>query len=231
MKTPLLLLAAAILLPWISSPVAAKGEVRVRALSFQSGFPQELFVHLPSGSKSLGLVQVKSFLNHEANELKHNGGELVFTRSSKATSATDVNRHVGKVEFPKGAKSVILLFLPEPRDGVEFASRVVVIADDARAFPPGSFRVANLASKTTKIELEKKPFLFEPGEIKTIAKPPYGANKRATMRAYSKDGDDWKTVSSGAWSSPGTRRILQLFIEDPVRKRVMLKSIRDVVVP
>ena len=231
MKTLSLLAITVISLPFILSSAWADEEIKVRAISFQPDFPGELHAHDPSGSATAGLIEVKSFLNHEANPLKIKGRSLVFTRKSNPASATDVNALVAKVELPADSKSFILLFLPESAEAVEHRSQVMVIDDSAKAFPPGSFKVANFTTLPVKILLESETFEYPPGETKIIAKPPFGENQSASMEAYFKRDDQWKIISTGSWPNPGTRRVLQIFSENLATKQIELKGVRDVVVP
>jgi hypothetical protein len=231
MKSPTLLLASVTLFPLLCMSAVAQQEIRIRALSFQPGFPADVHAHLPSGAMTLGEMQVKSFLNHEANLLKFNGGALVFTIKSDPVSATDVNEHIGKVEMPADLKSAILLFLPESPEPGDFRSRVIAIGDSAADFPPGSFKVANVSSLPIKIELEKEVYQFAPGETKVIAKPPFGENQAASMRAYCKRNDEWQLITSGVWPNPGSKRVLQVFTADPATRQIELKGIRDVAAP
>ncbi len=231
MKTLSLLAITVASLPFILLSARAAEDIKVRAISFQPDFPEEIHAHDPSGSVTAGLIEVKSFLNHEANPLKLKGRNLVFTRKSNPVSATDVNALVGKVELPAGSKSFILLFLPESAEAVENRSQVMVIDDSAKAFPQGSFKIANFTTSPVKIILETETFEYSPGETKIIAKPPFGENQSASMEAYFKRDDQWKIISTGSWPNPGTRRVLQIFTENPATKQIELKGVRDVVVP
>lgn len=231
MKSLTLLAIVAVVLPWLVSPVSAQQELKVRAISFQPGFPVEIHAHLPDGSATAGMVEVKSFLNHESNILKFKGSRLVFTARSRPVSATDVTQVLGQVEIPSDSKSCILLFLPESVEPGDFHSRILVIDDSAKAFPPGSFKIANFGVLPLKIDLEKESFEFSPGEVRIIAKPIFGDNQSASMKAYLKRNDQWSLISSGSWPDPGTRRVLEIATENPVTKQMELRGIRDVVVP
>lgn len=231
MKTLTLLAIALSSLPFILPSAWAQEQVKVRAISFQPDFQGEIHAHDPSGSVTAGLIEVKSFLNHEANPLKIKGRSLVFTRKSSPVSATDVNALVGKVELPAGSKSFILIFLAESAEPGDQRSRVMVIDDSAKAFPAGSFKVANFTTFPVKFLLETETFEYAPGEIKVIAKPPFGENPAVSMEAYFKRDDQWKIISTGSWQNPGTRRVLQVFTENLATKQIELKGVRDVVVP
>lgn len=227
---PLLALAA-VLLPSLVSSSLAEQEIQVRAMSFQQGFPVEIHAHEPDGTATAGMVEIKSFLNHEANTLKCKGNRLVFTRRSRPASATDLDEVLGQVEIPATSKSWILLFLPESAEPTDFRSRVLAIDDSAKGFPAGSFMIANFATLPLKIELEKESYEFTPGEMRVIAKPPFGDAQAAGMQAYCKRNDQWALISTGSWANPGTRRVLQVVTENPVTKQIELKGIRDVAVP
>jgi hypothetical protein len=231
MKTLSLLAIAVASLPFLVSLAWAQEDITVRAITFQPDFPEEIHAHDPSGSATAGLIQVKSFLNHETNTLKIKGRNLVFTRKSNPVSATDVNALVGKVELPAGSKSFILLFLPETAEPGDQHSRVMVIDDSAKAFPGGSFKVANFTNCPVKFILETETFEYSPGDTKVIAKPPFGENTAVSMEAYFKKDEEWKMISTGSWPNPGTRRVLQIFTETLETKQIELKGIRDVVVP
>lgn len=215
----------------ICTPLSAQQEIKVRALAFQQDFPAEIHAHDPSGSVTAGLIEVKSFLNHEANTLKIKGNRVVFTRKSNPVSATDVHELLGDVELPAGSKSFILLFLPDSVEPGNQHCRVIAIDDSAKGFPPGSFKVGNFTTSPVKITLEKETFEYAPGEMKVIAKPPFGEDQAAGMEAHFKKDDQWKVISTGSWSNPGTRRVLEIITENLATKQIELKGIRDVVVP
>lgn len=231
MKTLPLLVSSIALLPWMAVSSVAQQEISVRALSFQPGFPVEIHAHVPTGEATAGRLQVKSFLNHEANLLTFSGHKLAFTVKSDPGSATDVNQRLGTVEFPESLKSAIVIFLPVSGKPGSFQSNVSVIDDSAGEFPPGSFKVANLGGSPIRIELDKKTYECPAGGTVVIAKAPFGNNQSVGMRAYCKRGGEWKLVTSGAWSNPGTRRVLEVFTEDPETKEIKLRGIRDVVTP
>jgi hypothetical protein len=221
---------AAVLLPCFSSSLMADQELKIRALSFQPGFPVEIHAHEPDGSATGGMVEIKSFLNHEANVVRCKGTRLVFTRRSRPDSATDMNEMIGQIEFPATSKSWILLFTPETVEQGEFKSKVFAIDDSAKGFPAGSFQIANLTTMPIKIELEKETYEFTPGEMRNIPKPPFGENQSASMEAYFKKDDKWMLLSSGSWPNPGTKRVLQILTENPATKQIDLKGVRDVAV-
>ncbi|NQX01218.1 hypothetical protein HQ447_11200 [bacterium] len=219
-------------LSWLIAPAtAAPREISIRALSFQQGFPDEVHAHLASGAATVGEIQVKSFLNHEKNLLTFEGDQLIFTRKSNPSSATDVNQQIGTVDLPVDLKSTILLLVPISQKPGEFQSRVIPIDDSSAAFPAGFFKIANVGSLAIKIELAGDTHQCEAGKTLVLEKVPFGENQSVSMRAYCKRGDQWKLITSGIWSNPGTKRVLQVFIEDLLTKEVTLKGIRDIANP
>jgi hypothetical protein len=231
MKSLSLLALAAALLPSLPAPAAAQQqqEVQVRSLAFQPDFPVELHAHEPGGSQTAGIVEIKSFLNHEINVLKPKGPGVVFTRKSNPASATNLEEVIGKVDFPAGTKSCILLFLPQTGETTNFRSRILAIDDSAKAFPAGSFKIANFTTVPVKIELDKLTYEIPAGETKLLSNIPFGESQTISMHAYTKQGEEWDLISTGIWTNPGTRRVLEVLTEDPANKQIELKGIRDVV--
>lgn len=229
MKTSLILALSIAFFPLVTKVVGQ--DVRVRSLCFKEGFPVELYAYETAGFAKAGMVEIKSFLNHEESILKLKTRSVLFTRKSNPASATDVNEVIGKVDLPPASPSCILLFMPESNEPGNYQSKVVSIDDSAKSFPPGSFKVVNLGSLPVKIELEKESYEIPAGESKVIDKPPYGENQSVAMTAFCKRDEKWQTITSSVWLNPGTRRVLQLITEDPVSKQVEIKGIRDVVVP
>ncbi len=231
MKTLPTLAASIIFIPFLIASALAQQEVRVRALSFQPAFPPEIHAHDPSGTASAGNLEVKSFLNHESNKLSLIGPSVSFTRRSNPVSATNVGEVLAKFEFSPEIKSCILVFLPESPKPMVLNSRVLAIDDSTESFPAGSFKIANFASVPVKIELEAEVCELAAGEVKIMTKLPYRDNQSVSMRAYVKKHDQWQLMSTGIWTDPGTRRVLQLITEDLATKEVELRGVRDVAAP
>ncbi len=236
MNLHLTALAAGLLL-LLAAPLHARDLV-IRGLSLQPGFPGEIHAHLPSGAKHVGLLHVKSFLNHESDTLKFDGNTLVFTAKINPVSATDVNQHLATVEIPAGLRSAIFLFLPAPPAAPSAAAapapapgRVLVIDNSLRAFPTGSFKVFNETSKPVKIQLGKDEHLIKPGESGLIAKVRWGDNQASPMTAYVHQGGQWRMITSTTWTNPGGKRVLQLFTENPAGGAIELKGVRDIAPP
>ncbi len=216
-------LAAAALSIGSAIPAAAQGECRIRGIALKPGVPETVQVKEDDGKTVAGEIQVKSYLNHEFQTLKFTGTQLVFT------SAVDPAAVLGRCGIPAKAKSLILLFVPEAADPATF--KVLVVDDQATAFPAGSFQVINLSPDPVKIELESEPFEFKPGEARVIGGPPVNDARSSAMRAYFQRDGKWQTFASGIWPHPGGKRVLQVITSNPASGQLEMKGLRDVATP
>lgn len=229
MKPRSLVAAVAALLGALASPLAGQ-EFQIRGLSLESGLPApEVYVHHADGAPDAGVIQVKSFLNHEFDTLKLKGRKVVLTTKPGAASAKDPELLVGTCELPAKGGSAILLFLPEKPGSP--ACKLVVLEDGKKAFPPGSIKVANLSSLPVRIELQQKPFDFKAGEIRNIEDMPVDDSQNAGMRGTCEVDGKWELFSSGKWPHPGSKRVLQVLVDNPTTKLVDIRGVRDVAAP
>jgi hypothetical protein len=172
---------------------------------------------------------VKSFLNHEAATLKLKSPKIVLTTHAGAASEKDPAQLIGSCELPAKGGSVILLFVPEKPDSP--TSKILVIDDSKKAFPAGTFKVANLSSLPVKLELEKKAFDFKPGEVLNIVDPPVNDASASTVKGTCESEGEWKNFFSSSWPHPGGKRVLQVIIDNPDSKLVDIRGFRDVATP
>jgi hypothetical protein len=225
MNSRLLPLLGSVFSLFFALPSSAQREVRVRGLALQPGVPEELQAGNAAGKGPVGVVKVKSFLNHEFDTLKLEGNQLNFT----AVAAGGPAEEIGSCEIPAKAASVILVFLPVAPDSK--TCRIVVVEDSAKAFPPGSYKIANLSEFPMKIELEKKEFEFKAGEIRSIEDPPVGANQASGMRGFSQREGEWQAFVSSIWPHPGGKRVLQLVTANPATGQLEMRGVRDIAKP
>ena len=213
----------------LALPASAQREVRVRGLALQPGVPEELQAGDAAGKGAVGVVKVKSFLNHEFDTLKLKGNQLKFTAKADAAADAGPAVEIGTCEIPAKAASVILVFLPDAPDSK--TCKIVVVEDSAKAFPPGSYKIANLSEFPVKIELEKKEFEFKAGEIGGIEDPPVGANQASGMKGYSQREGEWQVFVSSLWPHPGGKRVLQLITANPGTGQLEMRGVRDIAKP
>jgi hypothetical protein len=221
---------AAVAAALLSIAAAFAQEFQIRAISMSPDCPgPEVHVHHDGGSADAGVVQVKSFLNHEADPVKLKSRKIVLTTQAGAASVKDPALVVGSCELPAKSTSAILLFVPEKPGSP--ACKVVVLDDSIKAFPPGSIKIANLSTLPVKIELEKKPFDFKPGEIRNIEDPPVNDANSSGIKGTCESGGQWQLFSSGVWPHPGPKRVLQVIVDNPTTKLAEIRGFRDVAVP
>lgn len=227
MKAPIFTAAAAFLT--LLAPATAAPEYQIRGLSMNPGLPlTELHVHDAAGKAKVGVIQLKTFLNHEADTLEVKSPKLVFTAKADPASALNPAEVIGRCELPAKPGSVILLFLPEVAD--KPACKVLVVDDSMKAFPPGSILMVNSSSLPVKIELEKKPYEFKAGTMKLITGMPVGESNTAGMKGYCERDGKWQMFSSGIWPHPGEKRVLQV-LTDNASGLVDIRGVRDVATP
>jgi hypothetical protein len=215
---------------FLSATVVHGQEYQVRGLTLGQDNPgPEVHIHQDGGAPDAGVLEVKSFLNDERTALKLKGSKIVLTTQAGAASAKDPAQLIGSCQLPAGGGSVILLFLPEKPGSP--TSKIVVVDDSKKAFPPGSFKILNLSSLPVKIELEKKAFDFKPGEIRNIENPPVNDANSSGFKGTCESGGKWEMFGSGMWPHPGGKRGLQVIIDNPDTKLVDLRGIRDVATP
>ena len=238
---------------------APERKIEVRGVELRLGREaSSLFLHSVDGDKGAkgAALEVKKYLNHEAQELTVWGEQVIFTVSPERSSIDKPAEVRAEVQVPAAAKRGIFLFHPlelqepeesedpqeqvEPEEGSEESGEegeekvetprfgVRFLADDRKSFPPGSHLIVNLCDRPLKITLEDKEFEFAGGEVRAIEDPPVGERSTSSMKAFLRNGEDWEPISSSSWTHPGTRRGIQVFYKRPGSTRYMVSGIRDV---
>ena len=204
--------------------------LRLRLLAFQpSQATDEVFLHDPAATEPANGVQLplKSYLNHESVPAILKSRKLVLTKAADPASLKNPEQWIAEATLPEGLRSAVLLCLPEAA-GAKTPFRVLVVNDSKKAFPAGSFRVTNLSPSQVRIELEKRPWVIQPGATKLITDPPVRDGNLCGMRAYVLENQNWHRIASGIWPHPGKGRVIQLLYYHPVAKRVQLRAFDDV---
>ncbi|MEK7951334.1 hypothetical protein [Luteolibacter soli] len=221
---------AAVAAALFSATVAYGQEYQVRGITLGQDNPgPEVHIHQDGGAPDAGVLEVKSFLNEDGVALKLKGPKLVITTQAGAASVKDPAQLIGSCTLPAKGGTVILLFVPEKAGSP--TSKILVIDDSKKAFPPGSFKIANLSSLPVKLELEKKEFAFKPGEIRNIENPPVNEAQSSALKGTCEVAGQWELFSSGAWPNPGGKRVLQVITDNPETKLVDIRGFRDVATP
>lgn len=221
---------AAVAAAVLSATAVYGQEYQIRGITLGQDNPgPEVHVHQDGGAPDAGVLEVKSFLNHEGTTLKLKGPKIVLTTKAGAASAKDPAQLIGSCQLPAKGGSVILLFIPEKAGSP--TSKILVMDDSKQGFPAGSLKIANLSSMPLKIELEKKPFEFKAGEVRNIEGPPANGAGASSVEAFCESGGEWKAFFSGVWPQPGRKRVLQVFTDNAETKLVDIRGFRDVATP
>ena len=207
--------------------------VRLRLLAFQPGqATDQVFLHDPAMSGAAEPVMgvqapMKSYLNHESVAFVAKSRRVVLTKAADPSSLPQPGQLLGEATLPAGLRSAVLLCLPDATDA-KTPFRVMVIDDSKKAFPPGSYRVSNLSPSPVRIELEKRPWVIQPGATEMIVDPPVRHGNLSGMRAFVREGDQWRRIASGIWPHPGDERVIQLLYYHPVARQVQLRAFDDI---
>lgn len=215
------------------NPAPSARMLKIRGLTFgvDQTVPQ-LYAHFTAAQPdAVGVpVTVKSYLNHEAEQLTVLGDEVVFTVDASRASLKTEDKQVAKLKIPANLRSAILIFLPAGGTEQVPKCRVLTVNDNVRAFPRGSLNVINLSHTPLRIELEKKPFDFKSGEMRLIENPPVGPANASDMVAYTFRENQWQQIGASSWPHPGSKRVLQIAFDNGRSQRVEMRGVRDIAV-
>ncbi|MCP5533982.1 MAG: hypothetical protein H7A48_12495 [Akkermansiaceae bacterium] len=212
-------------------PAEGQGaRVRLRFLAFQSGVaPGEAYLHDPAGPDGItGIkVGVKNYLNHQSDTITLSSRKFALTRSGDRDSLTREGERITEATLPEGVRTAIVLLLPGG-PGEKTSCRSLVINDDKKEFPLGSFHISNLSPAPVRLVLEKKKFDFKPGDTQVIKDPPVRENQHSGMEAFALKDEEWRRIASGMWPKPDRGRVLQVLFARPVTGQIQLRAFDDV---
>lgn len=215
------------------APADSQRILKIRCLSFLNEKPMpQFYAHFSAGQpETVGVpVSVKSYLNHESEQLTVAGNEIVFSTEASRASLKAEDKVVGRMKVPANLRSAILMFLPSGGSEAAPKCQVMVIDDSVRAFPRGSLNIINLSHHPLRIELEKKPFDFKSGEMRLIENPPVGEGNASTMTAFTFQENQWQRIGAGTWPHPGNKRVIQVAFDSVQSRQVEMRGIRDIAV-
>lgn len=230
---PLRLLASAALVFTFFAAMPAQGQgarVRLRFLAFQTGVaPAEAYLHDPAGADGITgtKVGVKNYLNHQSDTITLSSRKFALTSAADRDSLTREGELITEATLPKGVRTAIVLLLPGA-PGEKASCRSLIINDDKKVFPLGSFHISNLSPAPVRLVLEKKKFDFKPGDTQVIKDPPVRENQHSGMEAYALKDEEWRRIASGMWPKPDRGRVLQVLFARPVTGQIQLRAFDDV---
>ncbi len=222
------ILALALAAPAFAQEPAINARLRLLAFAGDMENP-EIFIHDPAAPPEAAPVkaEIKSYLNSDAAVVPLKSRKIMFSLANTRDSLTKEGQLLGEVTLPAGGDSSIILFLPN-KPGAKAKYLAMAVPDSIQAFPPGSFHVTNLSPFPVRLELEKKPFDFKPGQSSILKELPSKSNSEMGMRCYALIENAWKEVSSSIWNHPGKSRSFMILFQDPSSGGVRLRSFDDV---
>ncbi|GAA5484195.1 hypothetical protein [Haloferula sargassicola] len=230
------LLTSLIGLPAVAQQAREEAGIRVRCLAFVIGAqpPPEVYAFNPA-KKDAGSVklEVKTFLNHQAETLPDGTQNLLLTTDPDPSSTLIQEKLVAKATLPDGARSVILLFVPGTGKAGDLPYRIFVVDDTRKAFPEGSLMVLNMSPTEVRFQLDEKDLRFKKGTTNLVKELDAGPDNLIDMRAFCRIGPgnaakDWKRIAAARWAPPGKKRVFQVLFLDPVSQEIQLRGFTDV---
>jgi len=203
---------------------------RLRLLAFSGEMENaEVYIFDPAAPPETAPIkaEIKSYLNSDAAVVPLKSRKFVVGLAKERDSLAKEGQLLGEVTLPAGGDSAIVLFLPG-KPGGKAKYQGMAVPDSVQAFPPGSFHVTNLSPFPVRLELEKKPFDFKPGQSSVLTNLPSKANSEMGMRCYALMENAWKEISSSIWNHPGKARSFMILFQDPSSGGVRLRSFDDV---
>lgn len=201
-------------------------EVYLRLLSFDTETaPEKSYAFDPKVDVPGTEAPIKTYLNHQGTLVRLAGDEVVFSSSNQAADARKPEQQLATVKLPSKGDAFILIFL---KIG-ENKFKVLPLSDSVKDFPLGTIQVISLSKTPIKLVLEKKVFDLKPGALMQIKDAPVGANQQTGMYAYGFEDGKWKRFTSGMWVPPAeSKRLIEIFFDQPLSKRTKLKGFRDI---
>lgn len=206
-------------------------EVFLRLLAFDQSIAMDSFAFDAAAPQPVAgtPAPIKDYLNHQYVKISITGNEVIFSKSGKFEDMKKAELQVSKVALPKSGNRFMLIFLPSPAEGQPI--RIMPLDDSIKEFPLGSYRVINLSRYPVRLTLENKPYEFKPGSSSLIENPPVQENNHSAMNAYTFVDGKWGRIGVGLWPSPGRKRSIQMFWDNPKSKRTELNGARDISPP
>lgn len=195
-------------------------EVRTLCFSYSSGL-KELSLAGDLEGKSQSEVQLKKYLGNEVLELTLLGDRLLVGKpGEEGFQAWET------VAIPQSLREVLLVFFPNNDSKKPY--RVMAFDDSAKAFPLGSFYLANRSSSSLRFIVGEEPYEVKPGKSKLLSEfKNKKANGQVSYYAYYQEGKDWRRLSTGFWTVVERKRTFQIAYENAKTGRLELRGYSD----
>lgn len=207
-------------LPLCAQEKARDLEIRTLCFDYSSGL-KELSIAGDVEGKSQSEVQLKKYLTNDFAELTLSGDRLLVGEPGEEGFETWET-----VIIPKSLLEVLLVFFPS--NDPQKPYRVMAIDDSAKAFPLGSFLLANMSNSSLRLIVGETPYELKSGKTKLLSEfKNKKANGQVAYYAYFQKGNDWKRLSTGFWTVVERKRTFQIAYKNGKSGRVELRGYAD----
>lgn len=198
--------------------------VNCRFLSFGGSPEMSSVISLSAkGEPSACPLPTHELSNNVVCYAKNNAIDFSLTDKSPAATAT----------IPAGAKSVLLLFVANPKAPDADAAkslpwRVIAIEDSPKNFPFGGASIANLSSNDIRFEIGEHKGVLPPDGTQGFPIPKQLDDfNMAPLLVEARQGDNWRTASETSLRFLPSTRYLILAHADSASGRLRVNTYQD----
>ncbi|GHC61115.1 hypothetical protein [Roseibacillus persicicus] len=196
-------------------------EVRTLCFGYSNSVREVTLTGDPAGEDTLDTKLAKHLDNHQ-DVLTVVGDEVRVGQKDGSGSFQSWS----KTAIPKGASEVLFVLFPS---GIKEKPYLIKAYNDgARGFPLASFQISNMSESTLRLIVGDEPIELAPGQSKNISKfKKVKKNGQVPYYVYSKDGSEWKRLSTGLWDILPRKRNFQIAWTNPDSKNVEIRGYED----
>jgi hypothetical protein len=136
---------------------------------------------------------------------------------------------VGRVRLPADCPRALILLLPAAA-GEPLPYRGMAFAHTASGFPMGSLKMVNLSPFGVRGSVGTDTVLVRSGAVENFQPKGEPGVSLPVLFEYQRD-NRWQRMTATRWSMRDDRRTLMCIFEDPVTKRMNMRSIPDRTMP
>jgi hypothetical protein len=145
---------------------------------------------------------------------------------SAAASGQPSPSIVGKVKIPDSIQKALIVMIPAAANAAE-PYHCVVLDQDQREFPLGTYRVINISPFPIRGAIGKSYVEAKPGAITGLALQGSPGTILPARFEYSENSADWSRLTETRCAVRDDRRWILCVYQDPKTKRMNMRSIPD----
>lgn len=150
--------------------------------------------------------------------------------SLRGKSVADDAKHpdpvVGKVKIPGHIRKALIVLLPSPADSPE-PYHCLVLDQDNREFPLGTYRIINFSPFPIRGAIGKSYIEAKSGGITGLALQGEAGTVLPARFEFSENSSKWNRLTETRCAVRNDRRWILCVYQDPVTKRMNMRSIPD----